>query len=196
MGSLTFPDPAMIVIGVIHADESALAQAIFKLADALGPVRRVGESFPFRWTDYYDEEMGAGLIRCFLACDRLVERQWIVELKLLTNRIEKELARDDGSRRINLDPGLMSMENFVLATTKNRGHRIYQRDGVFAEVTLMYVQGRFEPSPWTFPDYRSEEVTGVLDGLRDEYIHLIRSPAPEVLTLENIGRHKPPEVKA
>jgi hypothetical protein len=192
MSSLTFPDPAMIVIAVIHADESALAQAIWKLTDALGPVRQAGKPHPFGWTDYYEEEMGAGLTRCFLACDRLVERQWIVELKHLTICIEKELAREDGSRRINLDPGLMSMENFVLATTKNRGRRIYLRNGIFAEVTLMYVQGKFEPLPRTFPDYCSEEVRGVLDGLRDEYIQLIRSPAPEVLTLENIGRHKPP----
>jgi hypothetical protein len=110
-----------------------------------------------------------------------VERQWLVELKLLCNRIEKELAAEDGSRRINLDPGLLSMENFVLATTKNRGHRIFLRDGIFAEVTLMYVRGKFEPLPWTFPDYRSEELRGVLEGLRDEYVNRIRSPAPEVL---------------
>jgi hypothetical protein len=175
------PDPAMIVIGVIHADESALKSAIEKLGAVLGPLRRVGESFPFRWTDYYQKEMGTDLTRCFLASERLVERQWIVELKLLTNRIEKELAKEDGSRRINLDPGLMSLESFVLATTKNRGHRIYLRDGIFAEVTLMYVQGKFEALPWTFPDYRSEEVQGVLQGVREECYHLLRGSAPEVI---------------
>lgn len=181
MGDLTSPDPAMIVIGVIHSDSSALESAIEKLSAVLGPLRQFGESFPFRWTDYYEEEMGAELTRCFLASERLVERQWIVELKQLTNRIERELAKEDGSRRINLDPGLMSLENFVLATTKNRGHRIYLRDGIFAEVTLMYVQGKFEALPWTFPDYRSEEVQGVLQGVREEYYHLLRGSAPEVI---------------
>jgi hypothetical protein len=181
MGDLTSPDPAMIVVGVIHSDPSALDSAIGQLEAVLGPIRRVGESFPFRWTDYYEDEMGAGLTRCFLAAERLVGRQWIVELKLLTNRIERELAEEDGSRRINLDPGLMSLENFVLATTKNRGHRIYLRDGIFAEVTLMYVQGRFEALPWTFPDYCSEEVQGVLLGVREEYYHLLRNSAPMVL---------------
>jgi len=182
----------MIVIGVIHADESALNSAIEKLSAALGPLRPAGESFPFRWTDYYEKEMGTGLTRCFLASQRLIERQWLVELKLLANRIELELAREDGSRRINLDPGLMSLENFVLATTKNRGHRIYLRDGIFAEVTLMYIRGKFEPLPWTFPDYRSEEVQGVLTVLREEYYQLLRSTDPEMVTLDNIGRHKPP----
>ena len=181
MGDPTSPDPALIVIGVIHSDESALDSAIEKLTAVIGPLRRVGESFPFRWTDYYQEEMGAGLTRCFLASERLVERQWLVELKLLANRIEKELAKEDGSRRINLDPGLMTLENFVLATTKNRGHRIYLRDGIFAEVTLMYVQGKFESLPWTFPDYQSEEVQGVLLGVRREYYHLLRDSTPEVL---------------
>lgn len=181
MADISFPDPAMIVIGVIHSDSSVLDSAIEKLTPVLGPLRQAGESFPFRWTDYYEKEMGPELTRCFLACDRLVERQWLVELKLLCNRIEKELAQEDGSRRINLDPGLMTLENFVLATTKNRGHRIFLRDGIFAEVTLMYVQGRFEPLPWTFPDYRSEEVQGVLKVLRDEYYQLLRSTDPEML---------------
>jgi hypothetical protein len=192
MGDPSSPDPAMIVIGVIHSDESTLDSAIEKLNLILGPLRRAGESFPFRWTDYYEEEMGAELTRCFLASQRLVERQCLVELKQLCNRIERELAKEDGSRRINLDPGLMTLENFVLATAKNRGHRIYLRDGIFAEVTLMYVQGRFEALPWTFPDYRSEEIQGVLLGVREEYYHLLRDSAPEVMTLENIGRHKPP----
>ena len=181
MDDLTSPDPAMIVIGVIHSDPSSLDSAIGKLTPILGPLRQAGDSFPFRWTDYYEKEMGADLTRCFLASGRLVERQRIVELKLLCNRIEKELAKEDGSRRINLDPGLMTLENFVLATTKNRGHRIYLRDGIFAEVTLMYVQGKFEALPWTFPDYRSEEVQEVLLGVREEYYHLLRGSAPEVI---------------
>jgi hypothetical protein len=181
MGDLTSPDPALIVIGVIHSDPAALDSAIEKLDPVIGPLRRAGESLPFRWTDYYQEEMGTGLTRCFLASERLVERRWIVELKLLSNRVEKELAKGGGSRRINLDPGLMTLENFVLATTKNRGHRIYLRDGIFAEVTLMYVQGKFEALPWTFPDYRSEEIQGILLGVRQEYYHLLRNSAPEVI---------------
>ena len=181
MADPSFPDPAMIVIGVIHSDSSVLESAIEKLSAYLGPLRQSGESFPFRWTDYYEKEMGKDLTRCFLAGRRLVERQWIVELKLLCNRIEKELSKKDGSRRINLDPGLMSLENFVLATTKNRGHRMYLRDGIFTEVTLMYVQGKFEPLPWTFPDYRSEEIQGILLGVRQEYYHLLRNSAPEVI---------------
>jgi hypothetical protein len=99
----------MIVIGVIHSDPSVLDSAVEKLTPVVGPLRRAGESFPFRWTDYYQEEMGADLTRCFLAGQRLVDRRWIVELKRLTNRIEQELVREDGSRRINLDPGLMSL---------------------------------------------------------------------------------------
>ena len=181
MGDPSSPDPAMIVIGVIHADEAALESAIEKLSAALGPLRQMGDSLPFRWTDYYEEEMGADLTRCFLVTERLVERQCLVELKQLTNRVEKELAKEGGSRRINLDPGLMTLENFVLATTKNRGHRIYLRDGIFAEVTLMYVQGKFEALPWTFPDYRSEEIQGILLGVRQEYYHLLRNSAPEVI---------------
>jgi hypothetical protein len=46
----------------------------------------------------------------------------------------------------------------------------------------MYVQGKFESLPWTFPDYRSEEIQGVLRGVRKEYYHLLRDTLPEMIT--------------
>lgn len=42
----------------------------------------------------------------------------------------------------------------MLATTKDRDHRIYLDNGIFAEVTLHYRQGVWEKSRWTYPDYQ------------------------------------------
>ena len=42
----------------------------------------------------------------------------------------------------------------VLASTKDHAHRIYLRDGMFAEITLFYRHGRWEDHEFTFPDYR------------------------------------------
>ncbi len=59
--------------------------------------------------------------------------------------------REGGDRTLNLDPGLLSLSRFALATTKDGSHRIPLRDGIYAEVTLVYERGGFHPLPWTVP---------------------------------------------
>jgi hypothetical protein len=61
------------------------------------------------------------------------------------------------SRPLNLDPGYLTEAKLVLASTKDRDHRVYLDRGIYAEVTLHYQRGRgWQPRPWTYPDYRSE----------------------------------------
>jgi uncharacterized protein DUF4416 len=180
MGEITVPEPARLVVGVIHSDSAALEAAAADLQEYLGTVSLAGAEMDFSWTTYYEKEMGAGLKRCFLTADKLVPRQLLADIKLLTNRIELDLARDDGTRRINLDPGLLTAENFILASTKNYGHRIYLRDGIFAEVTLRYIKGCFQVLEWTYPDYRSDKIRDILEKIRKEYMQVLRGN-PKIL---------------
>jgi hypothetical protein len=79
------------------------------------------------------------------------------DVKNSTNSLEGELADQSlfpDIRPLNLDPGLLQLGKFLLATTKDQAHRIYLREGVYAEVTLRFHDGRFEPWPWTYADYR------------------------------------------
>ena len=147
----------------------------------VGSLGQVGEEIDFDFTDYYSKEMGSGLKRCFLVSDSLVGCNLLADLKHLTNRVERELARDDGCRRINLDPGLLSAGKFVLASTKNNAHRVYLRDGIFAEVTLYYRHRKFEPFEWTYPDYRTRHVGDLLDRIRTDYLGRLRDPGSEIL---------------
>jgi hypothetical protein len=181
MGELRVPAPAWVVIGVLHADPEALAAARASLAAVLGPVREIGAERAFEWTAYYEQEMGRGLRRLFLVGDRFVSRELLPELKRWTNRIEDAHRRQDGTRRINLDPGLLSAENFVLGTTKGYSHRVYLRAGIYADVTLRFRAKGFEPFDWTYPDYRSEEVRAMLEGVRAEYLKRVQSSPLEIL---------------
>ena len=61
-------------------------------------------------------------------------------------------------RPLNLDPGYISQAKLVLATTKDRDHRIYLRDGMFAEVTLTYVGKSWQHHRWSYPSYRTKDV--------------------------------------
>jgi hypothetical protein len=77
-------------------------------------------------------------------------------------------------RPINIDPGLLELGKFLLATTKDQAHRIYLRDGIFAEVTLRYHAGAFEPWPWTYADYRQPCVHEFLLQAREYYRQRLR----------------------
>ena len=72
-------------------------------------------------------------------------------------------------RPLNLDPGLLTLGKFMLATTKDQAHRVYLRDGIFAEVTLRFHAGAWEPWPWTYADYREPFVHDFLLKARDHY---------------------------
>ena len=97
--------------------------------------------------------------------------------KLLTNALEQRLAaagRFPELRPLNLDPGHLSLGKFLLATTKDQAHRIYLREGIYAEVTLRYQEGAFEPWPWTYADYREPGVRAFLKEAREFYRRRLR----------------------
>jgi hypothetical protein len=92
--------------------------------------------------------------------------------------LEQELARSGTfpeSRPLNLDPGLLELGKFLLATTKDQAHRIYLGEGIHAEVTLRYQAGAFEPWPWTYADYREPAVLAFMKEARDYYRQRLRA---------------------
>jgi len=129
------------------------------LERALGPVDLASDVWPFDSTDYYEREMGPGLLRVIYSFKELIGAENIVELKHTTNRLERLLGAelpDAPPRPVNLDPGYLAPGKLVLATTKDHGHRLYLRAGIYAEVTLRWRDGAFQTCEWTYPDYRSE----------------------------------------
>lgn len=172
-----FADTAL-VMGVLSSLPDSHPQVFALLHSAFGPIMRVTKPMPFTFTDYYDEEMGTPIHRFFVLFERLVDPSSLPSVKLETNRLERMLAVD-GKRRINLDPGLLSAGNLILATTKNRSHRIPLRDGIYGEVTLIYAKGEFRSLPWTYADYRSEPIRELFAGLRSEYLKRLRLNSAE-----------------
>ena len=143
-------------MGALFTKAKILLDAEERVSFLFGPVFRRSETVTFtNYTDYYEEEMGEGVNRCFWAFSRPFPRGALAEAKLATNRIERDLARG-GKRTINLDPGLLTPESLVLATTKPYSHRVYLSKGIFGDLVLMYGKGRFQCMPWTYPDYRED----------------------------------------
>ena len=59
-----------------------------------------------------------------------------------------------------------ALERFILATGKNFTHRIYLRNGIYADLTLIYQKGAYRALPWTYPDYLEPELLHYLRVLR------------------------------
>ena len=171
------PLPALLVVAAFSRHADALAAARQLLEREFGLAGLAGEPFPFDQTAYYEATMGADLRKQLLAFRDLVAPERLAEIKLRTNALERELASAGGwpePRPLNLDPGFLALGKFLLATTKDQAHRIYLRDGIYAEVTLRYHAGAFEPWPWTYADYREEQVRTFLRECREYYRRRLR----------------------
>ncbi len=124
------------------------------LREHYGEILCESRAVPFEWTDYYEQEMGPGLLRRYLALDLLLPEDKLVEIKHETAALEARLAQD-GRRRMNLDPGYVDFHRVVLASWKEGRHKVYLGRGVWADPVLLYASGRFHVQEWTFPDLKA-----------------------------------------
>jgi hypothetical protein len=166
------PLPALLVIASFSRHTDVLDWAHQRLEKLIGPIALISPDFDFHQTKYYEPTMGPNLRKRFLVFNDLVPLDCLADVKLRTNALEADLAAAatfPEPRPLNLDPGLLQLGKFLLATTKDQAHRIYLRDGIFAEVTLRFEAGSFEPWPWTYRDYREPEIREFLKEARDFY---------------------------
>ena len=162
------PQPAKLVIGLLLNDKNLLPGVTLELERAFGAIDWTGPWMDFDYTDYYAAEMGKPLHRRMLVFKELIEQLDLAAIKLQTNSIELKHA-EAGRRRVNIDPGYLLYERFVLATGKNYSHRIYIGEGIYADLTLIYQQGAYQSLPWTYPDYKDPAMGEFLLQVRRKY---------------------------
>ena len=174
MGKPKEPEPAKLFVSLIASGDDIFHQGVKDLRSTFGETDTISERFPFDFTDYYTIEMGKPLFRHFMTFGRLIPIPILPDVKLATNRIEEKYAGPDGNRRINIDPGYLCLEHVILATTKGYAHRPYLRDGIYADLTLIYRNKSFQPLEWTYPDYRIEAVITLFNRSRNKYLEDLR----------------------
>lgn len=166
------PGPVLLVAAVFSRHAEAILWAKNQLQQDFGPVGMESEAFSFHHTSYYETSMGADLRKQFFAFTNLVAEDCLPDVKRKTIALEQELADQKlypETRPVNIDPGILTLGKFLLATTKDQAHRIYLRDGIYAEVTLRYQAGAFHPWPWTYADYREPGYHAFLLQAREFY---------------------------
>jgi len=178
MGALRVQPPVLLVVAVFSGQPELLAWARDRLTARFGPLALTGPIYAFNQTAYYEASMGPGLHKQLLAFAELIPPEDLPAAKQAANDLEAEAAALQAwptARPLNLDPGILSLGKFQLATTKDQAHRIYLRDGIFAEVTLHFQDKEYVPWPWTYADYRLPEVLAFLKEARAFYKQQLRS---------------------
>ncbi len=147
---------ALLICGLLSADRELLDSIEEALASKFGDLELRSEVFPFDWTDYYNSEMGEGILRKWVV---FTEPRNLVDLwryKLESSEIEQTYTKE-ARRAINIDPGFIRLDGLWLLSTKPAGHRAYLDKGVWIEMTLRFLRDGCEEMPWTYPDHRDTQ---------------------------------------
>ena len=151
------------ITGVLFDEYAMLGWVMDRLAPIWGLPEIMSEPVPFDKTNYYDD-ISPNLKRAFLCFPGLVNAGGLADWKRQT--IEIEAMSRQPIRAVNIDPGYIDGARLILASTKDHAHRIYLRDGIFAEVTMRYRFNKWTAFDYTFPDFAS--------GIYDEFLSMVR----------------------
>jgi hypothetical protein len=173
MGTATNPSRATLFIAFMFQDMVRVDEITALLSERFGRIDCSYGPVPFSFTNYYKDEMGHGLQKMYLTFARHIQRDDLAAIKTFTNHLEQGYAVS-GLRRINIDPGYLTRDKLVLASTKDFYHRIYLSQGIFAEVTLHYRKGLFRFFSWTYPDYKTPEFCAFLEKARARLVKELR----------------------
>ncbi|MEO0005515.1 MAG: DUF4416 family protein [candidate division WOR-3 bacterium] len=158
--------PARLILALLARNQDSIAKAEPLLTQGFGNILLRSETIDWNFSNYYEPEMGKNLIRVWLCFEPIVNPAQLKDFKRIAMVIEDRLRDEQGNRTINLDPGILTLHNLVLATTKDYSHRIPIDTGLYAELTLIYHQGRYQPLAWTYPDYQTQTCLNFLSACR------------------------------
>ena len=82
------PPPAKLIVGLLFSEFEIRDRALGLLGERFGPVDFITEPKSFTYTTYYDQEMGAGIVRQVCSFLNLVRQESLPDVKLFTNRLE------------------------------------------------------------------------------------------------------------
>ncbi|OHB75147.1 MAG: hypothetical protein A2Z25_21740 [Planctomycetes bacterium RBG_16_55_9] len=182
MWSLNDPNPVKLIVGILATNRRCLHAATDIVTSKFGHADLISEVWPFEKTDYYKDETGPRILRQFVSIERLIDPGRLAKIKLKTNKLEQKLAKTLGiplPRPVNLDPGFIEPSKLVLATTKNYSHRIYIGNKMYAEVTLIFDKGRWQPLAHTYPDYREQYYFDFFERVRSRLLEQLKSHRPK-----------------
>ena len=173
MGKIKKFQGVKLITSIFSNEKELFDKVISILQRKFGPLDFESDFLPFNKISYYDKEMGLNLMRKFYSFKKLIRTDKIADIKIYTNKLEEKFSVQN-KRKVNIDPGYLTLGKLILATTKNQQQRIYLREGIYAEVSLRYKDKGYIPWEWTYPDYATDEYREIFNKIRKNYKKQIR----------------------
>lgn len=173
--------PTLLFAAVFSRHVAALDWVWGRIEENWGAIALASQRIPIVETNYYNRLMGEGLLKQLLAIDGDFDPSRLADIKLESNRWESEFAEAHDfpeERPLNIDPGYVTPMKVVLASTKDRAHRIYLRDGIYAEECLYFHAHAWQGRPWTYPDYLRADYHAFLLKVRDRLVRRLSTMRP------------------
>ena len=105
MSQPSIPKPVKLIVSLIAGKEKIITEACVELSQSYGKIDFMSACIPFTMTEYYQEEMGKGLMRRLITFAELLDPEKFPAVKRYTDKIEAHYITREGDRTINLDPG-------------------------------------------------------------------------------------------
>lgn len=171
MGQVKLPDLVNLICVIFGSGlQYRFKDVLDLLTPEFGEIDFVSKPLDFStFTSYYNKEMGEELESRIVSFKPLIHPFELADAKSFTNSVEMKLAAN-GNRTVNIDAGYIHHSQFVLASTKQWGNRVYLKHGIYAEITLLFLGGHFRPWEMTYPNYRTPEYIEELEKIRALYM--------------------------
>lgn len=179
MGESVPAKQCLFILVAFSRYQEALEWGVNQLTSNFGAPLLQSGVLPFNETTYYTPEMGSDLL-IQLTAFNLIDPSTLSAIKNHTNELEviyKENVTVPEERPLNLDPGYLNANKFVLATTKDANHRLYLGDGIYAESTLYFQSAAWQNWSWTYRNYQRQDHKDFLLTCRKAFLKEIASPS-------------------
>ncbi len=154
-----------LIIGLMY--DKYPESVIFGLEKDFGKIEEKSDEINFDFTEYYEREFGKPLKKVFLSFQGLFDVEKLADVKLLCHELEK-INSKDGRRLVNIDPGYVTKNSVILASFKEKAHRIFLRDGVYADLELVFENNNWHAFKWTFADMQDNRVKEFLSNVKEK----------------------------
>jgi len=169
MGTPRGPAPVKLIAGLLASSDELLGEARAALSQRFGPVDACSAPSTWDFSSYYRDEIGDAIRRQFVGFETLITPDKLAGLKQITNEMENAWRTGSG-RRVNIDPGYIATAKLVLASTKDAAHRVYLNGGIYAEATLHFSHGSFQPYVYSYRDYAAADAIAFFNEVRTRYL--------------------------
>jgi hypothetical protein len=160
------PTKSFLFLAVLrHSEQMPIQRSEDLIIETWGKFSTVLKLDYFPMKEYYAKEMGQPLAREIYVYEDLYDREILIQAKLKSMQIEQDFSFE-GRRTINIDPGLISLEQLTLISTKPFSHRIFLGNNLYGDLTYIYKQNNYQCLPWTYPDYKEQSVIEFFESIR------------------------------